>query len=62
MRSQAAGGKHLEGYWHKGFGGIRPEDWEDKAAQLHELEEQVSGGAYPAPLLMIASKTCTTLG
>ncbi|GAB4822738.1 hypothetical protein N2152v2_009784 [Parachlorella kessleri] len=36
---KGTGGKHLEGYWRQGMGGIRPEDWEDKAAQLHELEE-----------------------
>jgi hypothetical protein len=39
---QAGGGKHFDADWHKGISAFRPEDYEDQAAHLHELEAHVS--------------------
>ncbi|PRW20504.1 homeobox HMX2 isoform A [Chlorella sorokiniana] len=43
----AAGGKHLETYWFRGSGGLRPEghDYSEEGERLHELEEHQKGGA-----------------
>jgi hypothetical protein len=39
LKPRSQGPKHLEEHWHKGRGGLRPEDYEEEEARLRELQQ-----------------------
>ncbi len=50
---QKSPGRHLDGHWHKGHGGLRSEgeDLSDEEQRLHELE--VGGPCCPGLVLQL---------
>lgn len=54
------GGHHLDPYWHKGRGGLRPEgeDAEEEQARLRELEGHQVGCQRATPWPCAAGAAC----
>jgi len=55
-RPQRSPGRHLDGHWHKGYGGLRSEgeDLSDEEQRLHELKVKDSVQPYIKRLVVTA--------